>query len=87
MSSVKAANLFNVKGLVAVVTGGGTGKYIQACGHETHLTSGTGIGLMLAKILEENGAKVYIVGRRMDVLEKASNGHVRVSRCLVTSFK
>ena len=32
----------------------------------------TGIGLMMAKALEENGAKVYIVGRRMEPLEKAS---------------
>jgi NADP-dependent 3-hydroxy acid dehydrogenase YdfG len=31
-----------------------------------------GIGLMMAKALEENGAKVYIVGRRVEVLEKAS---------------
>jgi len=55
MSSIEAGNLFSVKGLVAVVTGGGTG-----------------IGLMITKALEENGAKVYIVGRRLDVLEKAS---------------
>lgn len=27
---------------------------------------------MIAKALEENGAKVYILGRRVDVLEKAS---------------
>jgi NADP-dependent 3-hydroxy acid dehydrogenase YdfG len=27
---------------------------------------------MIAKALEENGSKVYIVGRRMDVLEQAS---------------
>jgi NADP-dependent 3-hydroxy acid dehydrogenase YdfG len=31
-----------------------------------------GIGLMMAKALEENGAKVYIVGRRMELLEKVS---------------
>ena len=54
-SSLNASNLYDVTGLVAVVTGGGTG-----------------IGLMMAKALEANGAKVYILGRRMDALEKAA---------------
>lgn len=31
----------------------------------------------MAKALEENGAKVYIVGRRLEVLEKASKEAVR----------
>ncbi|KAI0699208.1 NAD-P-binding protein [Cytidiella melzeri] len=51
-------DLFNVKGLVAVVTGGGTG-----------------IGLMIAAALENNGAIVYIVSRRLDILQKAANKH------------
>jgi NAD(P)-dependent dehydrogenase (short-subunit alcohol dehydrogenase family) len=55
MSSLSAAKLFGVEGLVVVITGGGTG-----------------IGLMMAKGLEENGAKVYIVGRRQEVLGKAA---------------
>jgi len=46
--------LYNVTGLVALITGGGTG-----------------IGLMIAQGLAVNGAKVYIAGRRKDVLEKA----------------
>ncbi|KAL1844889.1 hypothetical protein VTK73DRAFT_1570 [Phialemonium thermophilum] len=55
-SSIQAADLFAVDGLVAVVTGGGSG-----------------IGLMAAKALEANGAsKVYIVGRRMEALERAA---------------
>ena len=56
MSSLEAANLFNVKNLVAVITGGGSG-----------------IGLMMTKALALNGAhKVYIIGRRKEVLEVAT---------------
>ncbi|KAK1033569.1 hypothetical protein LTR33_016699, partial [Friedmanniomyces endolithicus] len=54
-SKFSAQNLNNVSGLVAVVTGGGTG-----------------IGLMLARTLEANGAKVYITGRRMEKLQEAA---------------
>ncbi|TVY84546.1 Short-chain dehydrogenase/reductase SAT3 [Lachnellula suecica] len=55
-TSIQASNLFNVNGLVAVITGGGSG-----------------IGLMMARALALNGAhKVYIIGRRKEVLEKAS---------------
>ncbi|KAF2965334.1 hypothetical protein GQX73_g8214 [Xylaria multiplex] len=57
-AALSAANLFNVKGLVAVVTGGGTG-----------------IGLMITKALAANGAaKVYILGRRLNVLQEAASG-------------
>ncbi len=52
----QAQKLFNLDGLVAVVTGGGTG-----------------IGYMITKGLAENGAKVYITGRRKEVLEKVAN--------------
>ncbi|KAK0628892.1 rhamnolipids biosynthesis 3-oxoacyl-reductase [Bombardia bombarda] len=54
--AIDVDNLFNVKGLVALVTGGGTG-----------------IGLMMAKALADAGAaRVYIVGRRVDVLQAAA---------------
>ncbi|KAJ7243757.1 hypothetical protein C8J57DRAFT_1365793 [Mycena rebaudengoi] len=48
-------NLFNVQGLVAVITGGGSG-----------------IGSMMAAALENNGATVYIIGRRLSVLEETA---------------
>ncbi|KAG0645766.1 Short-chain dehydrogenase reductase SAT3 [Hyphodiscus hymeniophilus] len=55
-TSIKASSLFEVNGLVAVITGGGSG-----------------IGLMMARALALNGAhKVYIVGRRKEVLETAA---------------
>ena len=52
--SLSITDLFSVEGLVAVITGGGTG-----------------IGLMIAKALEHNGAIIYILGRREEVLKNA----------------
>ncbi|KAK7460510.1 hypothetical protein VKT23_009230 [Stygiomarasmius scandens] len=48
-------NALDLKGQVALVTGGGTG-----------------IGLMIANQLSQNGAKVYITGRRIEVLQKVA---------------
>ena len=43
------------------------------------VNASTGIGLMMAKTLEHNGAIVYICGRRLEVLEKAAKeNNVRV---------
>ncbi|KAF5703421.1 NAD(P)H-dependent oxidoreductase [Fusarium mundagurra] len=50
---LKAASLFDVSHITAVVTGGATG-----------------IGLMITQALQSNGAKVYITGRRKEVLEQ-----------------
>ncbi|KAI0298070.1 hypothetical protein B0F90DRAFT_1633059 [Multifurca ochricompacta] len=58
-------HLFSVQGIVAVITGGGTG-----------------IGLMMATALENNGATVYIVGRRLSVLEKAARERSRYGRMI-----
>ncbi|KAG1718008.1 hypothetical protein EDD22DRAFT_964196 [Suillus occidentalis] len=33
---------------------------------------GTGTGLMITTVLESNGATVYIIGRRLEVIEKAA---------------
>lgn len=37
---------------------------------------GTGLGLMMAKALEANGAKVYILGRRLELLQEAAKQSV-----------
>ena len=39
------------------------------------MIGGTGIGLMATQALAANGAKVYITGRRMEVLENAAKTH------------
>ena len=48
-------NMHSVKGVVAVVTG-----------------VGSGIGLIMARALETNGAKVYILGRCLEKLQEAA---------------
>ncbi|KAI0179856.1 NAD(P)-binding protein [Hypoxylon sp. FL1284] len=64
--------LFGVEGLVAVVTGGGSG-----------------IGLMITQALESNGATVFIIGRRKDVLDAAvstaTKGNIHAIQGDVTS--
>lgn len=78
-ASLNAADLFSVKDLIAVVTGGGTGAFSLLIPNyvicyeprSCLLTHISGIGLMIAQGLEANGAIVYIIGRRKEALEKA----------------
>jgi len=63
--SLHPSDIFSVDGLVAVVTGGGTG-----------------IGLMMAVALEHNGATVYIVGRRLSVLEEAARENNKFNKII-----
>ncbi|KAF7291637.1 NAD(P)-binding protein [Mycena chlorophos] len=53
MASLGLQSIYDLTGLVGLVTGGGSG-----------------IGYMIATGLAANGAKVYITGRRKDVLDK-----------------
>lgn len=71
--SSKASNLFNVEGIVAVITGGGSGTSYVPPKPKTQTADriAIGIGLHMALALAENGAKrVYIMGRRLNVLEQ-----------------
>jgi len=72
---VDPGTLFSVQGTVALITGGGTGKAETPVRvvKKILLTISTGIGFMIAKALDANGAeKVYIVGRRREILEAAA---------------
>ncbi|KAK8135356.1 short chain dehydrogenase [Apiospora sp. TS-2023a] len=66
-----SSTIFRVDGIVAVITGGGSG-----------------IGLTMARALAVNGAaKVYILGRRLEVLEAAAKEYSSLVplQCDVTS--
>ncbi|KAI1124577.1 short chain dehydrogenase [Nemania abortiva] len=56
-AALSAANLFNVKDLVAVVTGGGTGIGL----------------MITKALVTNGAAKVYILGRRLSTLQEAAS--------------
>ncbi|KAL0578812.1 hypothetical protein V5O48_003179 [Marasmius crinis-equi] len=81
-----ASNLFNLRGIVAVVTGGGSVSIPHRLVLELHaepyymgvvIVMGVqGIGLMISSTLLVNGAKVYIIGLKqadMDRIAKIYN--------------
>ena len=81
MSKFEAAELFSVKGMVFVITGGGSGVYLKFSqfGYPIIIESDKtpGIGAMMANALDVNGAaKVYIVGRRLEKLQEVATGAV-----------
>lgn len=71
--SFNLQDLFGVRGKVVVITGGGTGVLIDSIILISSANPvNSGIGLMMATALENNGATVYILGRRLEVLENAA---------------
>ncbi|POS78135.1 short chain dehydrogenase [Diaporthe helianthi] len=70
-STGNPTELFSVNGMVALITGGGTG-----------------VGLMMAKALANAGAaKVYIAGRRLEVLESGPSAGLTQSLAVKTINK
>lgn len=69
-----ASALFNLEGLVAVVTGG-KGLVIKPLLHLIIHSGGTGIGLMISRAFAVNGATVYITGRREEKLRTACESY------------
>ena len=74
-SDLEISNLFNVKGRVALVTGGGMSTTTAVNKFPNPCPVGSGIGLMATQALATNGAKVYIVGRTEEKLETVVKTH------------
>ena len=64
MATTAISDLFSVKGLTFIISGGGSG-----------------IGAMMATALDVNGAaKVFILGRRQEALDRVANQAVSCLR-------
>ena len=74
-------DLYDVSGLVAVVTGGSflnqSPMMVKCCLLTIFAKGGSGLGLIIAQTLESNGAKVYITGRNEERLQEAVKTAVR----------
>jgi pyruvate/2-oxoglutarate dehydrogenase complex dihydrolipoamide dehydrogenase (E3) component len=69
--ALNISSLFNVEGRVAI----GMSPILVLSQKPTDHTvtgGGTGLGLVTATALAENGCKVYITGRRLETLETAA---------------
>ena len=75
-SDLRVQKIFSVKDYVCIVTGGGSGiglmvtQGLAANGRECHDAI-----FMVLQFNISTGAKVYITGRRMEVLEQAAKSH------------
>ncbi|RMZ70925.1 pap2 domain [Pyrenophora seminiperda CCB06] len=77
-SPLSAATLFNVQGIVAVITGGGSGIFLPlplvSPSSPYSPPPSPGLGLTMTKTLVLNGARrIYIIGRRESFLQAAAS--------------
>lgn len=71
LNELNASKLFDLQGVVAVVTGGGTVSschFIKQADNECL----QGIGMMIGSTLVANGATVYIIGPKQEDLDRYS---------------
>lgn len=72
----KAGDLFSVDNLVAAVTGAAGGKFLRSQDLIRMIMFCQGIGLTMARALEANGAKVFILDMDSAKLEEAQKQSV-----------
>jgi NAD(P)-dependent dehydrogenase (short-subunit alcohol dehydrogenase family) len=75
LQSLSAKTLFDLRGVVAVVTGGGTVRnppLNTPLNMVSSIVSCQGIGLMISSTLIANGATVYVIGPNQNDLDRCS---------------